>query len=516
MYCQLQRIVQELSKLYQVETYGIATGPVTAIAQLNHNRLDLRHDVLYIASQGDLFLLQEHRDLCQYPILCVVEQQEPSFSHYLLSMRTLILVYHNRTVDVLTALAGIMYELGNNHNPMPDSYWSFMSAADLPDLLALAYGFLHTPLFVTDTAQRMVSVTQSGESSLLLRKLESLGISVPNLSDAFRPELEVQTKDASPYPYALFLLEPSVYLLRIPLMLHGRIKGYLVAAAHTPDIPETMLQTCTVLSHFVTPYLRSKSADFARNSSMEHFLTMLLDRQLTDETEISNRLEQYAWKLKQHLYLYVLTAFGSPVGYSPQEVTDALRSLQPDCLFLVYYSNIIMLRDSREELSGVQLCSAADALLPFLERYQLFCGISNCGHKLTQLYDLFFVARKAIDLGQFFLPDRRIFMYEDLAVYHILEEASRSIDFHSILTAKLQRLAECNPELFDTLQHYMKYGCSMTQCAKQMYLHVNTVKYRMNQILEFLQCDLKDGDTFCKVHLSLKILGYRATLGKKP
>lgn len=151
-----------------------------------------------------------------------------------------------------------------------------------------------------------------------------------------------------------------------------------------------------------------------------------------------------------------------------------------------------------------------------MERYQLFCGISNCGHKLTQLYDLFFVARKAIDLGQLFLPDRRIFMYEDLAVYHILEEASRSIDFHSILTAKLQRMAECNPELLDTLQHYMKYGCSMTQCAKQMYLHVNTVKYRMNQIMEFLQCDLKDGDTFCKVHLSLKILEYRATLGKKP
>ena len=46
-------------------------------------------------------------------------------------------------------------------------------------------------------------------------------------------------------------------------------------------------------------------------------------------------------------------------------------------------------------------------------------------------------------------------------------------------------------------------------------LHVNTVKYRMNQIMEFLQCDLKDGDTFCKVHLSLKILEYKATLCKK-
>ena len=55
----------------------------------------------------------------------------------------------------------------------------------------------------------------------------------------------------------------------------------------------------------------------------------------------------------------------------------------------------------------------------------------------------------------------------------------------------------------------------MTQCAKQMYLHVNTVKYRMNQIMEFLQCDLKDGDTFCKVHLSLKILEYKATMRKK-
>lgn len=58
----------------------------------------------------------------------------------------------------------------------------------------------------------------------------------------------------------------------------------------------------------------------------------------------------------------------------------------------------------------------------------------------------------------------------------------------------------------DTLETYFRCCGNTARCAQELYLHVNTVKYRIGKIEEILDCSLKDGESYSKHLFSLKVL----------
>ena len=74
----------------------------------------------------------------------------------------------------------------------------------------------------------------------------------------------------------------------------------------------------------------------------------------------------------------------------------------------------------------------------------------------------------------------------------------------------LSRTAKKNGgNLPDTLKVYLKCGRSKTQTAREMYTHLNTVKYRLTQILDILDLDLDSDENALKLLLSFKMIEYR-------
>ena len=63
-----------------------------------------------------------------------------------------------------------------------------------------------------------------------------------------------------------------------------------------------------------------------------------------------------------------------------------------------------------------------------------------------------------------------------------------------------------NRELLDTLLCYLKTNCNARAAAEQMYLHVNTLHYRLKKIQAILNRDLGEMDDLFDVMLALKIL----------
>lgn len=59
------------------------------------------------------------------------------------------------------------------------------------------------------------------------------------------------------------------------------------------------------------------------------------------------------------------------------------------------------------------------------------------------------------------------------------------------------------PELFETLRVFLGNGKSMKVTAEKLYIHINTLKYRLQKISELLDCDLQNYRT-C-VHLGIAI-----------
>ena len=65
---------------------------------------------------------------------------------------------------------------------------------------------------------------------------------------------------------------------------------------------------------------------------------------------------------------------------------------------------------------------------------------------------------------------------------------------------------ENNTKLFETLQCYFSCGLDATRTAKRMFVHKNTVRYRIQQCQEILNLDLNDGDAVFACMLAMKAL----------
>lgn len=505
MYCQLQSIVDELNKQFPVETFGILSGPVHAIKQLpSEDKLYLEDNVLYIASQGDIAMLSGRRDLCRYPILFAADQLSTRLSQTLLSMRALIWVKSPDQTAVMVALTEIMYRLGNKHAFFPESYWVLMTSADLEELLNRASRLLGGPILAADPNLRVVATTTTGNINLLIERLGELG-GMPNLAQVLTPERRIGGSQKLGMTLYDYQIHRDFFIRCIPIVLREETKGYILLPAHSLSFSQENMQTCTIICRFALPYLHSNSLVSPLYSSVERFLEMLLNSQIAGATDIQLWLSRYSWKPRPYIYTLVFSSFGAPFRRSPQELQHEIGDVLGNARGLVYQNSIVILYESNEELNAEALDYHLSPIKPLMAEYQLYCGISKYISSLAQLPKVYYLARKAIDLGRLFEPETRIYFYERCAVYHILEAAAQEMDLTEALTPRLQILEQTSPELLETLEVYMKNGCNLTQCAKQLFLHVNTVKYRLNQILDILQCDLKDGDTFCGVFMSLKI-----------
>lgn len=505
MYCQLQSIVEELESQFPVRTYGILSGPIRAIRCLQSNRINtLEKQVLYVATQGDLAMIAQETDLCCYPILCVDSHISDKLSRTFLSMRSLVWVKHDNPTDVLVALSEILYRLGNQHT-IPEAYWALMPAENLDELMVRAGELFDCPFFLTDWTMKILATSENRAAKLMLAKLRELDL-IPNLSGVFTEDALAESVVRYGLEMYDYKIEDNFYIRKIPLKQNNTVKGYLLMSEHDPNYPDSVLRGCAIVSHFAMNFLRSNTVVMPQHSSRERFLEMILNCQISDETEIAVWLERYHWIPKKQLYVLVLSHVGASLAVSPHDVLHELTDYAADLTGLVYQSSIVLLYESAEELSPSLLQQQLSPILGEVQKYDLHCGISRAVSCLKDIPKAYFTARKVLDLGRVFDPALRMHFYEDCSVYLLLHAASQTMDLEQLVLPRVYQLEQNeSSEFLQTLEVYMKNGCSITQCAKQLYFHVNTVKYRLNQIQEILQCDIKDGDVFCQVYLSLKI-----------
>lgn len=132
-------------------------------------------------------------------------------------------------------------------------------------------------------------------------------------------------------------------------------------------------------------------------------------------------------------------------------------------------------------------------------------GVSE---ELTDIRDLKSCAehaRQALELGRAEAP---VVCYDDMVVYQLFGRA---------LPQELERMAGRilgdlllpeNRDLLDTLMCYVSHDCNAKKTAERLFLHVNSMHYRLDKIEALLGRDLRDREDLFDVMLALKIRGY--------
>lgn len=104
---------------------------------------------------------------------------------------------------------------------------------------------------------------------------------------------------------------------------------------------------------------------------------------------------------------------------------------------------------------------------------------------------------------------KSITFYDELGIYKILSFEGLKPELEQLYAEGLQSLVEYDMEkktdLVLTLKKYFEYEGNLKEVSKQLYIHYNTVAYRMQRIKEITGKDFQDYDDRLSLQIALKV-----------
>lgn len=158
-------------------------------------------------------------------------------------------------------------------------------------------------------------------------------------------------------------------------------------------------------------------------------------------------------------------------------------------------------------------------LMRIVERVQreqgtLLCaGVGNSAAYLDEVKRSRNEASAAIKAAYATNMKGQVFFYKDQGIYTLISHVddTRVLDeYVEAQLGKLLRYDEINTgSLCETLENYIANNCNAKRTAEAMFVHRNTLNYRLKKISEILNCDFENLNKCLALKLAFLIMKYR-------
>ncbi len=150
---------------------------------------------------------------------------------------------------------------------------------------------------------------------------------------------------------------------------------------------------------------------------------------------------------------------------------------------------------------------------------KLYIGVGNSTGYLEDVRLSRNEASTAIKVADITNADDPIYFYKDQGLYTLISKISDDKFLDEFVERNIGRLIHTDEihdgSLCETLENYLNHNCNAKHTAEFMYLHRNTLNYRLNKIQELLGRDLDDIESCLTLKLAFMIRNYHQ-MRRKP
>ncbi|MGI6174401.1 MAG: PucR family transcriptional regulator [Christensenellales bacterium] len=152
--------------------------------------------------------------------------------------------------------------------------------------------------------------------------------------------------------------------------------------------------------------------------------------------------------------------------------------------------------DGTEEYEEMtQLANAIQDTLENETSHIVDIGIGLSKETLEELKDSYEEAKKALDVGRVYRRDTHVYSYRGLLLERFLSDLPKEMCrtyMDSIFGDKSIRLF--NDEMLHTIEMFFKNNLNLSETARQIFIHRNTLVYRLDKIQRTIGLDLRKFD----------------------
>jgi len=140
---------------------------------------------------------------------------------------------------------------------------------------------------------------------------------------------------------------------------------------------------------------------------------------------------------------------------------------------------------------------------------QLIAGIGKLFTGISMIKESFQQAKNVLNVISIFPNVGKVANYDHLGIYNLLYNINDHGVLRRFVQEKIGSLLEYDKKkkgsLLLTLEIYSKNNYVAKKAAKQLFIHVKTMDYRLNRIKEILKIDCFDSEICTEVNIAIKI-----------
>ncbi|MTW88211.1 hypothetical protein F3157_21700 [Virgibacillus dakarensis] len=341
-------------------------------------------------------------------------------------------------------------------------------------------------------------------------------IKLPNPHFEIMPISEEETRELELIKHPIRLKRQrngkEVLCIVAPILLDGVMYGYVTSWGYQTENLQLYLSILEQASVFLSlEFLRLKVKHDVEQQYKNDFIQELLFNNAMNFQDIIEKGKKYQFD-NEKLYTCILLKTGNKEVDATKisRVDYIIRQKWPDAIIgniRDYVCVIFPVNDNEWKDQCNVLCNYLDAYVE--RRFVANMGIGQTHTGITGLRKSFIQAEHALKLGSYLITPVTIAFYDDLGVYRLLGELIGSKELTDFFNKTVDRLIKYDEshhlKLMETLKAYFKHNENLKETSRSLYIHVNTLKYRIQKIASITGYSLHDTDGKMMLYLGLKI-----------
>ena len=171
----------------------------------------------------------------------------------------------------------------------------------------------------------------------------------------------------------------------------------------------------------------------------------------------------------------------------PLESSDLLLALDDSSVALVK-----TLEDPRQSDEAREYALAVQETVREESNLLVTCGIGDAVTSPEGLRHSYVQAQRALDIGPQYLPEESVFVWHSMLLPRFLSEIpeDRSQYYHGLIfNKKTSRLL--TDEMLDTIDMFLQKDLNLSDTARHLYIHRNTLVYRLDKVQRLAGLDVR-------------------------
>jgi purine catabolism regulator len=443
----------------------------------------------------------------------------------------------SRVISIINEKASGRYDLLNRKTlDMHNVFFRItLEGGGIEKISSMLSGTINNPIIFVDKDWNLLHYTEHSDNKVPLEYCLDLVKNRKVFKQDFIDSIPQNISEMKKSIKRIYYLEGMEIKCRIlPVAVANYLYGYIVVWQTVRELTEfdyiILEQASTIMA---LERIKAKEIEEVKLKIRQDFFDDLLTGKITSSETIQTLSQLHGLNSHYKYHCIVINIESEELNQYKDIVARRvkLENIAKKCVELIYdYSNkaggevtcfyrnnrIIILIGQNENRPPISINEAKlyaneiyKELVKQINNTIFLIGIGRQYETIHSLYKSFSEANESIRLMQKFEDKGGVSHFEDHSVYHFLDSNIKDMELEDFFMKRLGKVYEHDQlhgtSYIITLENYFHNNLNISETAKAMFLHRNTLIYRIEKIKEILNSDLKNSEELLQIQLALKI-----------